>query len=93
MKHGSASIFFALKSTACALLLSGCASKALRPHAAWPSIPQPPSLTTPLPLTPYSRTARERLQTWQNTLDGHASDVRTLMRAWPANHPSDIDQP
>ena len=59
---------FALTAMLSALLLSGCAGNPpLRP-AVSPSLPPPPSLSTPLPSTSYSLTAEKRMQAWSQLL-------------------------
>ncbi len=50
---------------ALALSLTACASKPPTPPAAWPALPPPPSLSTPLPSVSYSLTAAEAIKQWR----------------------------
>lgn len=52
------------------LLLAACGTSSPRPEGALPRIPQPPSLTTPIPQQTYSRSAQEDIQRWQKRLTG-----------------------
>jgi len=54
--------------TSCVLSLTACASNPQMPPADLPALPPPPSLSTPLPSTPYMTTAAQRMGTWQQRL-------------------------
>lgn len=56
--------------TSCSLWLPACASNPQMPPADLPALPPPPSLSTPLPSTPYMTTAAQRMGTWQQKLQG-----------------------
>lgn len=60
--------FCALKLTICALFLTGCATKTPTVPADSLQLPPPPSLSTPLPSEPYSKTAAQRMQSWSQKL-------------------------
>lgn len=60
--------FCALSLTACAVLLTSCATKTPTPPADSLQLPPPPSLSTPLPSEPYSTTAAQRMQSWSQKL-------------------------
>lgn len=52
----------------CLLFLTACATKPQMPPADLPQLPPLPSLSTPLPSTPYSRIAAQRMETWRQKL-------------------------
>lgn len=56
--------------TSCAVSLTACASNPQMPPADLPALPPLPSLSTPLPSTPYTATAAQRMVTWQQKLQG-----------------------
>ncbi len=56
--------------TSCALSLTACVSNPQMPPADLPALPPPPSLSTPLPSTPYTTTAEQRMKIWQQKLRG-----------------------
>ncbi|WP_310889365.1 hypothetical protein [Delftia sp. UME58] len=56
--------------TSCVLFLTACASNPQMPPADLPALPPPTSLSTPLPSTPYTTTAAQRMRTWQQKLQG-----------------------
>ncbi len=56
--------------TSCALSLTACASNPQMQPADLPTLPPLPSLSTPLPSTPYTTTAAQRMETWQRRLQG-----------------------
>ncbi len=56
--------------TSCSLWLTACASNPQMPPADLPTLPLPPSLSTPLPSEPYLKTAAQRMVTWQLRLKG-----------------------
>lgn len=60
----------ALSLTACMLFLTACAQPPQMPPADLPKLPPRPFLTTPLPETPYSTTAEQRMQGWSKKLMG-----------------------
>lgn len=60
----------AVISSNCALFLTACASNPQMPPTDLPALPPPPSLSTPLPSTPYTATAAQRMQRWQRVLQG-----------------------
>ncbi len=60
--------FCALKLTICALFLTGCATKTPTVPADSLQLPPPPSLSTPLPSEPYSKTAAQRMRSWSQKL-------------------------
>ena len=51
-----------------ALSLTACASNPQMPPADLPALPPPPSLSTPLPSTPYTTTAARHMENWQKRL-------------------------
>lgn len=53
-----------------ALSLMGCASKPPMLPVALPTLPPPPSLTTPLPPVSYSLTAADAIKSWRQSLMG-----------------------
>ena len=60
--------FCALKLTICALSLTACGTNPPKPPADSLQLPPPPSLSTPLPSEPYSKTAAQRMQSWSQKL-------------------------
>ena len=50
------------------LLLSGCAQTSRQYVAVSPTLPERPSLSTPLPSQTYSQTASKRIESWQRRL-------------------------
>ena len=56
--------------TSCALSLTACANNPQMPPADLPALPPPPSLRTPLPSMPYTKTAEQRMGIWQQRLLG-----------------------
>lgn len=62
--------FCALKLTTCALFLTACGTNPPKPPADSPQLPPLPSLSTPLPLEPYSKTAAPRMEGWSKKLMG-----------------------
>ncbi len=52
----------------CALFLTACATKPQMPAADLPRLPPVPAVTTPLPSTPYTTTAAQRMARWQQKL-------------------------
>lgn len=48
--------------------LMGCAHNSPTPPAALPTLPPPPSLSTPLPSVDYSLTAAGNIKSWQQRL-------------------------
>lgn len=52
----------------CALSVTACAHNSPKPPAALPTLPPPPSLSTPLPSVDYSLTAARNIRAWQQTL-------------------------
>ena len=54
--------------TCCVLLLTACATKPQMPPGDLPHLPPAPAVTTPLPSTPYTTTAAQRMATWQQKL-------------------------
>lgn len=62
--------FCALSLTTCTVLLTSCATKTPTLPADSLQLPPPPSLSTPLPSEPYSKTAAPRMQGWSKKLKG-----------------------
>lgn len=62
--------FCALKLTICALSLTACGTNPPKPPADSLQLPPPPSLSTPLPSEPYSKTAAQRMEGWSKKLMG-----------------------
>ena len=62
--------FCALSLTTCTLLLTSCATKTPTVPADSLQLPPPPSLSTPLPSEPYSKTAAQLMQSWYQKLMG-----------------------
>lgn len=58
----------ALSLSSCALFLTACATKPPTLVDVSPVLPPPPSLTTPLPSTPYTTTAAQRMKAWRDRL-------------------------
>ncbi|AEF90176.1 hypothetical protein DelCs14_3175 [Delftia sp. Cs1-4] len=54
----------------CALSLAACASNPQMLPADLPTLPPPPSLSTPLPSESYLKTAAQRMRIWQQRLMG-----------------------
>ena len=54
--------------TLLSLSLTGCAASCPTLPAESLTLPPPPSLSTPLPSEPYSKTAAQRMQSWSQKL-------------------------
>lgn len=70
MPHVPAKFPCAASAMLLALSLTGCASNPSTPPAALPTLPPPPSVSTPLPSVSYSLTAAEATRNWRARLMG-----------------------
>ncbi len=70
MLHATVKRFCALSLTTCAAFLTACGTKTQTLPADSLQLPPPPSLSTPLPSEPYSRTAAPRMEGWSKKLMG-----------------------